>query len=136
MLFLGLVPRSATPAWLARINDKLLHFSCFGLLSVLCVLAWELEDLAPVDADLDTRHWGVLLAAKRAMRTKAGLTAAGMVAMGVGSEFAQGILSPSRTFDVDDIAFNLLGIAVGIPLGALADKWYTSRLTGTDYAPV
>lgn len=98
MLYLGLVPRHQMPNWLAKINDKVLHAGCFGVLSVLMVLSWELEDLAPEMTDLDTRQFGTLdgfvKTVKRVLRTKVGITGLVMLAMGWGSELVQELLSP------------------------------------------
>ena len=72
------------------VNDKLLHFGMFFLMSF-------------------SAYWILDLSRRRAIQ----LTSAVMLVGSIGSEFAQSLLT-TRQFDTKDIAANLVGSACGV----------------------
>ncbi|KAI8841410.1 hypothetical protein BJ741DRAFT_594085 [Chytriomyces cf. hyalinus JEL632] len=108
MLPLGLLPNSVILPWIPAFlrNDKLLHFAMFSLFSAALIHA------------LDT----VLATQRLRYRACYAPSAASALALGASfsSEYLQSVLS-NRRFDAIDIAYNLLGSAVGIL------SWYACR---------
>ncbi|KAI8618949.1 hypothetical protein BC830DRAFT_1165774 [Chytriomyces sp. MP71] len=113
MLPLGLLPNAVLATWMPPFlrNDKLLHFTFFGLFSS--------SGIHLLDALLEAPF-----ARMRRKKEKAVFLCAAVLSLGadVVSEFAQALLS-SRSFDSIDIMFNILGSGIGI--GAwCAWQWY------------
>ncbi|ORX53132.1 hypothetical protein DM01DRAFT_1383751 [Hesseltinella vesiculosa] len=99
-----------------HVNDKVLHFMTFCILSVCLYYVWNLSF-----------QRNLLLATSI------------MLVMSIGSEFIQDLL-PYRTFDVWDIVANLLGsglgliLAFGLDYGWHARKEHQRRWGGTRVA--
>ncbi|RKP04017.1 hypothetical protein CXG81DRAFT_23429 [Caulochytrium protostelioides] len=92
MLMLGLMRNDTLARYIPAIvrHDKLLHFTCFGL------LAAGVMGLLPVRSSGGAR----------------GLVVLGLLLVAVASEYIQDLL-PYRDFDAWDIASNLSGILLG-----------------------
>ncbi|KAI8084847.1 uncharacterized protein BX664DRAFT_316372 [Halteromyces radiatus] len=86
-----------------RINDKVLHFGTFCILSVFLYYLWNLS-----------------------FRRNLILTTIILFALTIGSEFIQGLL-PYRSFDWYDILANILGSFCGLMLAFLMDYLWTAR---------
>ncbi|ORX91177.1 hypothetical protein K493DRAFT_317470 [Basidiobolus meristosporus CBS 931.73] len=99
MAFLGFAPGLEV-----EINDKVLHFFCFGFLTSLIYFFLNSPTLAQ----------NVMRAALAAL------------ALGLSSEFVQGLL-PYKQFDWLDICANLLGSSVFLGASAAADARLRSR---------
>ncbi|KAI8070477.1 hypothetical protein BC940DRAFT_296212 [Gongronella butleri] len=99
-----------------NVNDKVLHFMTFCILSICIYYLWNLS-----------------------FQRNLALTGGVLLVMAIGSEFIQGLL-PYRTFDVWDIVANLSGgstglaIAFGLDYAWAARKEHQRRWGGTRVA--
>ncbi|KZO98937.1 hypothetical protein CALVIDRAFT_561864 [Calocera viscosa TUFC12733] len=95
------------------VNDKVLHFACLGLATGLVYFIFDVEEDA-------RRIW---------IWRNAGLLITAFLCFvlgGIVSEFVQALL-PYKTFQVGDIAANLLGSSVGLWLSWNLERYYRHR---------
>jgi len=100
MVLLALLGFHPTLASRTRINDKILHFVCFGVATGTFVWIWDIDDAAR--RQFIWRHATAILT---------GLTCFGVGA--IGSEFVQSLV-PGKSFQWGDIVANLLGASLGL----------------------
>ncbi|KAG0234231.1 hypothetical protein BGW41_001200 [Actinomortierella wolfii] len=103
---LGLLPAEAIPFQALLPNDKMLHFGGFFILAILVFFAWELDRVLHIVA----------------------LTALPVGALAIVSEIVQPILSPTRTFDSDDIVANVIGTTLGTLVALFVEYVRRKRL--------
>ncbi|EJU04288.1 hypothetical protein DACRYDRAFT_114641 [Dacryopinax primogenitus] len=95
------------------VNDKVMHFVCLGLATGLVYFIFDVEEDA-------RRIW---------IWRNAGLFITGFLCFvlgGIVSEFVQGLL-PYKTFQLGDIAANLLGSSLGLYLSWNLERYYRHR---------
>lgn len=95
------------------VNDKVLHFFCLGLATCLVYFIFDVEEDA-------RRIW---------VWRNAGLLITGFLCFvlgGIVSEFVQALL-PYKTFQIGDIAANLLGSSLGLWLAWNLERYYRHR---------
>ncbi|KAI8355077.1 hypothetical protein EDC96DRAFT_546188 [Choanephora cucurbitarum] len=100
LLFMGIL--GFAPVHLSEhINDKVLHFFVFFILSMLLYFLWDLS-----------------------IKLNTILASSILIIIATGSELIQGLL-PYRTFDLYDILSNILGGLLGVSLSALSQYTLT-----------
>jgi len=112
MVFLALLGFTRVVEYVP-INDKLLHFTGLGLATGLVYFVFDVEEDA-------RRIW---------IWRNAGLLITGFLCFvlgGIVSEFVQALL-PNRTFQLGDIAANLLGSSLGLWISWTLERYYRHR---------
>lgn len=113
LIFLGILgfhPRGQT--WI-RINDKILHFTCFSLATAMFYMIWDVDE--PARASYIWRNASLILT---------GLTC--FLVGGIGSEIVQSLL-PYKEFQIGDIIANLLGSSMGLFFSYHLEKRYRAK---------